>query len=343
MTVRVLVVDDSPIVRQIFSRELSRDPEINVVGTARDGYDARDKIAQLKPDVLTLDVEMPRMDGITFLRGLMRYNPIPAVIVSSLTPRGSELAFAALDAGGVDILCKPHADFRLPELSVQLIEKCKAAARVRLDRLPRAGDKEAASSTVRIAHARRSVVAIGASTGGPRALQRIIGALPANSPGILVVQHMPVQFTKAFAQRLDQYSALRVKETEPGDVLVPGQVLVAPGNRHLLLKAGSHGELEVELKGGPLVCRHRPSVDVLFKSVARHAGDRSVGVILTGMGNDGAQGLLEMKHAGAWTVAQDEESSVVYGMPKSAAKIEAMHHTVSLDDIAATIARLVSA
>ena len=338
MSVRVLVVDDSPVVREIFRRELSRDPEIEVIGVAPDAYTARDKIVELKPDVLTLDIEMPRMDGITFLRKLMRHHPMPVVVVSSLTERGGERAVEALEAGGVDIICKPSADFRLPELSVQLIEKIKGAVAAKL-RLPdRSGSVSPASpASVDFSGARRRVVAIGVSTGGPEALLHILGEFPGNAPCTLVTQHMPAYFTRTFAKRLNQRCAMQVKEAEDGEPVEPGKVLIAPGNLHMLL-AGGGSRWSVVVKKGPLVRRHRPSVDVLFKSVARQAGAQAVGVLLTGMGCDGAEGLLEMRRAGAVTLAQDEETCVVYGMPKEAASLGAVMVTASLGSMSEKIA-----
>ncbi|HLP42175.1 MAG TPA: chemotaxis response regulator protein-glutamate methylesterase, partial [Fibrobacteria bacterium] len=316
---RVLVVDDSAMVRDVFTRELARDPAIEVLGTAPDPYVARDKIVQLKPDVVTLDIEMPRMDGITFLRKLMRHFPLPVVIVSSLTPKGGNLALEALDAGAVDVMCKPGAAYAVGDMAVELREKVKAAARVRVTRR----EEEAAAPTgapptrLSLARTTHAVVAIGASTGGTQALQSVLTALPANSPGIVIVQHMPEHFTRSFANRLNGLCAMEVKEAEDNDTVTPGRVLIAPGNRHMLLQR-SGAVYHVTVKDGPLVSRHRPSVDVLFKSTARFAGANAVGVILTGMGNDGAAGMKEMRDAGAETVAQDEASCVVFGMPKEA-------------------------
>lgn len=322
MPIRVLVVDDSAIVRQIFERELSRDPEIEVVGTAPDPYVARDKIVQLRPDVVTLDVEMPRMDGVTFLRKLMHHFPLPVIVVSSLTPQGGELALEALAAGAVEVMCKPGAAYTVGDMSVQLVDKIKAAARagVRRPAIP----SPVGRSAPRLAMTRTTnkVVAIGASTGGTQALQDILTALPANAPGIMIVQHMPEHFTRSFAERLDSLCEMEVKEAANGDSVAPGKVLVAPGNFHMLLRR-SGAMYHAEVKEGPLVCRHRPSVDVLFRSVARYAGANAVGVILTGMGADGAEGLGEMRRAGAHTIAQDEASCVVFGMPREAIRLGA--------------------
>lgn len=314
---RVLIVDDSATVREVFSRELARDPDIEVVGASPDPYAARDKIVNLKPDVVTLDIEMPRMDGLTFLRKLMRHHPLPVIIVSSLTPQGGSLALEAIDLGAVDVMCKPGAAYSVGDMALQLREKVKAAALVRVTR--RDGETVAASPPARLSLQRttHAVVAIGASTGGTQALQGILTALPANSPGIVIVQHMPEHFTRSFADRLNGLCAMEVKEAEDGDTVAPGRVLIAPGNFHMLLQR-SGAVYKVAVKQGPLVSRHRPSVDVLFKSVARYAGSNAVGVICTGMGADGAAGLKEMRDAGAETVAQDEASCVVFGMPKEA-------------------------
>lgn len=339
MTTRVLVVDDSAVVRQVFTRELRRDPEIEVVGSAPDPYVARDMIVELKPDVLTLDIEMPRMDGLTFLRKLMHYYPLPVVIVSSLTPKGGELALEAIDAGAVEVMCKPDASYAVGDLAVQLADRVKAAAAVRVTKR----SKPPAQATVQqlsLSKTTNKVVAIGASTGGTQALQQVLMAMPTNSPGIVIVQHMPEHFTRSFAERLNQLCAIQVKEAENGDSVAPGKALIAPGNYHMLLRR-SGANYFVEVKTGPLVNRHRPSVDVLFRSVARYAGRNSVGAILTGMGNDGAKGLLEMKQQGACTVAQDEATCVVFGMPREAIELGATDRVVPLDRISKTILEMV--
>jgi len=331
MAVRVLVVDDSAVVRQILSTELTRDSGLEVVGTAPDPYVARDKIVLLKPDVLTLDIEMPRMDGITFLRKLMRYHPIPVIVVSSLTPKGGELALEALDAGAVDVISKPGAAYAVGDLAVQLIDKIKAAARVDLSRKQSASDSRAAALPS-LTRTTNKVVAIGASTGGTQALQELLTHLPANSPGITIVQHMPEHFTRSFADRLNQLCAIEVKEARDGDSVVPGIALIAPGNRHMLLQR-SGARYYVQVKDGPLVCRHRPSVEVLFNSVARYAGRNAIGVMLTGMGADGAEAMLGMRKNGAATIAQSESSCVVFGMPKEAIKLGAVDHVADLSSI----------
>jgi two-component system chemotaxis response regulator CheB len=319
VSIRVLVVDDSAVVRSIFTEELSRDPGIEVVGSAPDPYVARDKIAALKPDVVTLDVEMPRMDGITFLRKLMRYYPLPVIVVSSLTQAAGELAMEALEAGAVDVMCKPGAAYSVGDMSVDLIDKIKAAAKVRMR--PKSVSATPPQPTrLALTRTTNKVVAIGASTGGTEALRVVLEQFPANAPGTLVVQHMPEHFTRSFAERLNALCAVEVKEAEDGDSVTPGRVLIAPGNRHLLLRR-SGARYYAQVKDGPLVCRHRPSVEVLFNSVAQFAGGNAVGVILTGMGGDGAQAMLHMKEAGAFTIAQDEASCVVFGMPKEAIKL----------------------
>jgi two-component system chemotaxis response regulator CheB len=341
--IRVLVVDDSAVVRQIFSRELAKDPELDVVGAAPDPFVARDLIVRLRPDVLTLDLEMPRMDGTTFLRKLMHYYPLPVVVVSSLTPAGGELALEALAAGAVDVLCKPGAAFTVGDMSSQLIQKVKAAAQV--DVKARAQQRALAASGAgapprALSRTTNQILAIGASTGGTVALEGILRAMPPNAPGIVITQHMPEMFTKYFASRLDQVSGVEVREGQDGDSVVPGVALIAPGNRHMLLKR-SGARYYVNVREGPRVNLHRPSVDVMFRSVAQAAGRNSVGVILTGMGGDGAQGLLEMRNAGARTLAQDEASCVVFGMPKVAIELGAVENVVALQAMPAEILKAV--
>ncbi|MDB5051683.1 MAG: response regulator receiver modulated CheB methylesterase [Fibrobacteres bacterium] len=336
--IKVLVVDDSAMVRDVLSKELSRDPEIEVVGAVPDPYVARDQIVLLKPDVVTLDIEMPRMDGITFLRKLMRYYPLPVIIISSLTPKGGALALEAMDIGAVDVMCKPGAAYAVGDMGVQLREKVKAAFMVRVEKreAPDAGPRQRLS----LLKTTNMVVAIGASTGGTRALESLLTALPANAPGIIIVQHMPEHFTRSFSERLNSLCAMEVKEAEDGDTVAPGRVLIAPGNFHMLLNR-SGAVYRVSVKSGPLVSRHRPSVDVLFKSVARFAGGNAVGVILTGMGGDGAGGMKEMKDCGATNIAQDEASCVVYGMPKEAVAAGGVDHILPLEAIPAKILELV--
>ncbi|MDR3013629.1 MAG: chemotaxis response regulator protein-glutamate methylesterase [Chitinispirillales bacterium] len=337
--IKVLIVDDSAVVRQILTRELSRDKDIEVVGTAPDPYVARDKILQLKPDVLTLDVEMPRMDGVTFLGKLMKHHPLPVIIVSSLTASGSELALEALSNGAVDVMCKPGTAYSVGDMSELLIEKIKAAARVDIKR--RAADikQRAATATApvkRLAMTRTTnkIIAIGASTGGTEAIKDVLTQFGANAPGTVIVQHMPEFFTKSFADRLNSLCEIEVKEAEDGDRVIPGKALIAPGNKHMTL-ARSGAQYYVQLKDGPLVYHQRPAVEVLFHSVATYAGKNAVGMVLTGMGKDGAKGLLAMKEAGAYTIVQDEASSVVWGMPGEAYKVGAATVVLPLKKIAA--------
>jgi two-component system chemotaxis response regulator CheB len=341
MSIRVLVVDDSAVVRRILSSELGREPGIDVVATAPDPYVARDRIVQLEPDVVTLDIEMPRMDGVTFLRRLMRYHPMPVVIVSSLTPAGGDLALEALAAGAVDVMAKPGSAYTVGEMVAELTEKVRAAASVRRDRLGALDLSESASERLSLARTTDKVVALGASTGGTQALQQVLGAMPANAPGIVVTQHMPEYFTRSFAERLDQLCAIRVKEAEDGDRVHSGRALIAPGNTHMVLRrSGAH--YHVEVKRGPLVKRHRPSVDVLFNSVARYAGRNAIGVLMTGMGDDGAAGLKAMHDEGASTIAQDEETSVIFGMPHEAILLGGVDRVVGLPEIARTVLELVA-
>jgi len=339
---RVLIVDDSAVVRQIFRQELSKDPDIEVVGTAPDPYVARDKILKLNPDVVSLDIEMPRMDGLTFLRKLMRHHPLPVVIVSSLTVKGGELALEAVAAGAVDVMCKPGAAYTVGDMSRELAEKLKMAARVDVKGKGLPGrSTRCAGSLPALARTTNKVLAIGASTGGTVALEAILTVMPPNLPGTVVTQHMPEVFTRAFAQRLNGLSDLDVKEAQDGDSVVPGVVLVAPGNMHMLLRR-SGARYYVQVKSGPLVNQHRPSVDVMFRSVAQVAGSNALGVILTGMGGDGARGLLEMREAGAATLAQDEASCVVFGMPKVAIDLGAVDHVVGIENIPGKILQLLN-
>jgi len=333
MPIKVLIVDDSAVVRNIFSRELSSDPDIEVVGTAPDPYVARDKIVELRPDVLTLDIEMPRMDGISFLRKLMQHYPIPVIVVSSLTQQGSDLALEALQEGAVEVMCKPGPAYSVGDMSLSLAEKIKAAARVN----PRDLQKfksvpQESQQKLSLTRTTNKIVAIGASTGGTQAIEYILTALPANSPAIAIVQHMPENFTKSFAKRLNTISKLDVKEAEPEDRLIPGRALIAPGNKHMVVRR-TGAFYYVEVKNGPLVKRQRPSVEVLFDSVAQYAGKNAIGVILTGMGSDGADGLLKIKQSGAPTIAQDEKSCVVFGMPKEAIKLGAAEKILDLKEI----------
>lgn len=336
-SIRVLVVDDSAIVRKVFTEELSREPGIEVVGTAPDPYVARDRIVHLKPDVVTLDIEMPRMDGLTFLRKLMHYYPLPVIIVSSLTPRGSELALEALASGALEVISKPTSAYSVGDMSVQLAEKIRAVAGVQVNRrFSESGGEQKkmvhpAPLALRVTT--HKMIAIGASTGGTEALREVLIRMPANAPGILVVQHMPARFTTAFAKRLDDLCTISVKEAEDGDAVTPGQALIAPGNFHMLLRR-SGARYYVQVKSGPLIHHQRPAVDVLFDSVASYAGANALGVILTGMGADGAAGMKKMRDAGARTLAQDEKSCVVFGMPREAIRMGGAEYVLPLDQIA---------
>ena len=330
--IRVLVVDDSAIVRKILTQELGKHPGIEIVGTAPDPYIARDKIVALDPDVLTLDVEMPRMDGITFLRKLMKHRPMPVIVLSSLTPQGGKTAMEALEAGAVEVMCKPGGSFTVGDMCNVLVEKIKAASTARIEKRAVPTQNAGRPQRLSMTETTNKIFAIGASTGGVQALTRVLSALPANAPGTVVVQHMPAHFTTSFAQRLDGECAVSVKEADDGDRVVPGRVLIAPGGLHMLL-CRSGANYYVALKDGPPVCRQKPSVEVLFNSVAKYAGPNAVGAILTGMGDDGATGLLNMRQAGAHTVAQDEKSCVVFGMPKEAIARGGAEEIVSLDRV----------
>ncbi len=334
--IKVLVVDDSAVVRKVFKEQLSRQKGIVVVGTAPDPYVARDKIVDLKPDVITLDIEMPRMDGITFLKKLMQHHPLPVIIVSSLSTKGSKIALEALSLGALEVISKPGSAYSVGDMSIQLAEKIRAVHGAKL--LPVSNRKTQIRPLVDIQSrallaTTNKVIAIGASTGGTEALKKVLVRLPHNSPGVVVVQHMPAQFTTSFAQRLDELCQMDVAEAKNGDTVTNGRVLVAPGNYHMVFKR-SGARYYVEVKKGPLVHYQRPAADVLFKSVARYAGANAVGIILTGMGKDGAQGMLEMKQAGGINIAQDEQSCVVFGMPREAIKIGAVDHIQDIHTIA---------
>ncbi len=334
--IRVLVVDDSAFVRKVLGEELARHPDIEVVGTAADPYAAREKIVRLRPDVVTLDVEMPRMDGLSFLDKLMRHLPTPVVVVSSLATRDSETAVRALALGAVEVIAKPGSAFAVQGVGAELARAVRTAAAARVVRRgPPAGDAAPAAAAP-VLETTHKVLAIGASTGGTQAIERVLRGLPANAPGTVIAQHMPPHFTAAFAKRLDGVCPMAVREAADGDAVVPGVALVAPGGRHLVLQR-SGARYVARVKDGPPVHHQRPAVDVLFQSVARHAGRNAVGVLLTGMGADGARGLLAMREAGAHTVAQDEASSVVYGMPREAARMGAAVEVAALGDVAAAV------
>lgn len=341
--IRVLIVDDSAVVRQTMEEVLSSDHEIEVMGTAADPFIAADRIRKEVPDVITLDVEMPRMDGITFLQKIMSQHPIPVVICSSLAGSGSETALKALEYGAVEIITKPRMGTKqfLEESKVRICDVVKAAAQARVRHVsaaPRVTPKLSAdvilekATSHAMAKTTEKVVVVGASTGGTEALSDFLQAMPLDAPGIVIVQHMPENFTKAFSMRLDGICRISVKEAEDNDTVIRGRALIAPGNHHLLLKR-SGARYYVEIKDGPLVSRHRPSVDVLFRSAARYAGKNSIGVIMTGMGDDGAKGMLEMKESGAYNIAQDEESCVVFGMPKKAIELNCVDRVLPLTAI----------
>jgi len=341
--IKVLVVDDSALVRKVLTEELDKQHDIEVVGTAIDPYAAREKIVKLKPDVLTLDLEMPRMDGLSFLAKLMKHYPMPVVVVSSLTPKNSENALTALRLGAVDVISKPGSSYSTQNISKAIVKAVRAASLAKFDKnsfdetRKESGPKQDVKKPkATLFHTTDKMIAIGASTGGTKALEKVLTGLPANMPGIVIVQHMPPVFTKSFAGRLDSVCSLRVKEAEDGDLIETGTVLLAPGNYHMLVERKS-AKYHVRIKQGPPVHHHRPSVDVLFNSVAESVGVNASGVLLTGMGADGAKGLLAMKDAGAHTIAQDEASCVVYGMPREAYRIGAVNDVVPLNDISNAI------
>jgi two-component system chemotaxis response regulator CheB len=342
--IRVLIVDDSALVRKTLADLLTTDPNIEIMGTASDPFVAANKMKNEIPDVITLDVEMPRMDGITFLKKIMSQHPIPVIICSTLTEKGTETAFKALEYGAIDIITKPKLGTRqfLEESKVRICDAVKAAARARVKRIvPKKKTEPKLTADAVIAKPKsramvkttERIVVIGASTGGTEALSVFLEALPQDTPGIVIVQHMPENFTASFAKRLDLSCKINVKEAVDNDSVLRGRALIAPGNYHLLLKR-SGARYHVQIKSGPLVSRHRPSVDVLFRSTARYAGANAIGVIMTGMGDDGAQGMLEMKEAGAFTIAQDEASSVVFGMPQEAIKRGGVDKIMPLKSIA---------
>jgi two-component system chemotaxis response regulator CheB len=341
--IKVLIVDDSAVVRQTLAEVLSSDPEIEVMGTAGDPFAAAERIGQQKPDVITLDIEMPRMDGLTFLQKIMSQHPIPVVICSSLAGEGAQSTLRALEYGAVDIITKPSMGSKqfLEDSCVTICQAVKAAAGARLQLLrperkvqPKlTADAILSPATHAMAETTEKIIAVGASTGGTEALKTLLETLPADAPGIVIVQHMPELFTRAFANRLNGLCQITVKEAESNDTVLRGRALIAPGNHHLLLKR-SGARYYVEIKDGPLVCRHRPSVDVLFRSAAKYAGRNAVGVILTGMGDDGARGMLEMKQAGAATIAQNEATCVVFGMPNEAIKRNAVDKVLPLEAVA---------
>lgn len=333
MAIRVLIVDDSATARAVLREILESDPSIEVVATASDAYVARDKIVELKPDVVCLDVEMPRMDGITFLKRLMHYMPLPVVMVSSLTQNGAKTTLEALEAGAVDFVGKPHSHIYdgVESMREELLSKIKMASRVRVRQ--RSLESIQQANMTSLAETTHKILAIGASTGGTEALKDVLMGLPRNAPGTIIVQHMPANFTGPFAERLNGLCAMEVREARNGDSITPGVALIAPGDYHMVVRR-SGARYYVEIGTGEKVSGHRPSADVLFNSVAKIAGANAIGVILTGMGGDGARGLLAMRNAGAKTIGQDEASCVVYGMPKVAYDLGAVERQLPLQYIA---------
>ncbi|NOZ45783.1 MAG: chemotaxis response regulator protein-glutamate methylesterase [Chlorobi bacterium] len=344
--IKVLIVDDSAVVRRVLTDIFESDNEIEVMATASDPFYAAQKIRNEIPDVITLDIEMPRMDGLTFLKKIMTQHPIPVVVISSLTGKGTETAIKALEYGAVEIITKPKVGTKefFEEAKIIITDAVKAAAQSKLKRKKlteiKVQPKYSADAVLQKSIQKKSmikttekVVAVGASTGGTEAIREFLQAMPADSPGIIIVQHMPENFTRSFSERLNSICAIDVKEAQNNDTVIRGRALIAPGNKHMLLHR-SGARYYVETKDGPLVNRHRPSVDVLFRSTAHYAGNNSVGILMTGMGADGAKSLLEMKEAGAITIAQDEASCVVFGMPKEAIKLNAANRVMPLNNIA---------
>jgi two-component system chemotaxis response regulator CheB len=357
MPIKLLIVDDSALVRKLLTEMLSRDREIEVVGAAADPYAARERIKRLNPDVITLDVEMPRMDGLTFLENLMRLRPLPVVMVSSLTQQGADVTLRALELGAIDFVAKPRVDVAgsLAEYADELIAKVKVAAGARVTtrsttpRTPiRTVDPRRTADAVlppssgsRVLRTTERIIAIGASTGGTEAIRELLGVMPPDAPAIVISQHIPAAFSRPFAERMNRDSAMAVCEAQDGQYILPGHVYIAPGDRHLLV-ARDGARYRCKLSDGPPVNRHRPSVDVMFRSVAQNVGLNAIGVILTGMGDDGARGLKEMLEARAPTIAQDEASSVVWGMPGAAVKLGAAQQVLPLHRIAREVLDLAS-
>ena len=351
--IKVLIVDDSAVIRQTLEKILDSDRDIEVMGTAADPYIAAQKIEKGIPDVITLDVEMPRMDGLTFLKKIMTQHPIPVVICSALTEKGAETTLKAMELGAVDIIQKPRLGAKgfLEESKIRITDAVKAASKAKLHLLRKpfidVSPKLTADAVIAKAKSQAMiqttdrVVVLGASTGGTEAIRLFLESLPHDAPGMVIVQHMPESFTKAFASRLDSTCKVTVKEAENGDSVLQGRVLIAPGNLHTMLKR-SGAKYYVQVKEGPLVSRHRPSVDVLFRSAARYAGSNTIAIIMTGMGDDGAKGMLEIKQAGGYTIAQDEASCVVFGMPKEAIKLGAVKKVTSLTSLPSNLMRAVS-
>jgi two-component system chemotaxis response regulator CheB len=336
---KVLVVDDSALVRKVLGEEISKFPDFTVVGSAIDPYDAREKIYQLNPDILTLDLEMPRMDGLSFLSKLMKFHPMPVVVVSSQAKEGSRAALTALQLGAVGIVPKPGSQFSVPDVAHSLIHALRAAASVSMEKLQLVSDSsksDNAAQPARLLRTTHKVVAIGASTGGTQAVEVLMREMPPDAPGTVIVQHMPEAFTGAFAERLNKICAMEVREAHDFDDVMPGHVLVAPGDKHMVLTKNG-ARYQVRIKDGPRVHFQRPSVDVMFQSVALNSGQNAIGVILTGMGADGAKGMLAMHQHGAHTIAQDEKSCVIFGMPKEAIDLGGVDEVLPLSKVAEAI------
>lgn len=339
--IKVMVVDDSAIVRKILSETIAMEKDMEVIGTAPDPYVARDKILALKPDVLTLDIEMPRMDGLTFLKKLMKFHPMPVIIISSLTKASCEISMEALASGAVEVMEKPGGPYSIGELREGLAQKIRAAAGARVAApKPNVVVPTVAPRTI-TGLQNDMVIAIGASTGGTEAIHDVLIQLPANIPGMVITQHIPKLFSTSFAKRLDRACSFEVKEAEDGDEVRPGRALLAPGDFHMVLRSRSGGYF-VQVQDGPKICYQRPAVDVMFASVADCAKSHAVGVLLTGMGADGAQGMLSMRNAGARTIAQDEQTCVVYGMPREAVRLNAAEQVLPLQKIPSSIVQLVT-
>lgn len=341
--IKVLVVDDSAIVRKILSEGLSTDTEIEVVGTAPDPYIARDKILKFEPDLVILDIEMPKMDGLTFLKKIMKYHPMPVIIVSSLTKNGSEKAIEALFLGAIGVMAKPGGPFSVGEMKMQLIEKVKTIRQLTVKKQIEKNIMQSKIKSLKInkSKSNKKLIAIGASTGGTEAIKEVLYRLPNNIPGIVITLHMPPHFTKSYAERLNEESNLNIKEAENGDQINENTVLIAPGGYHMIVKKVQDNYI-VKIKEGPLVHHQKPSVDVLFNSVASEAGKEAIGVILTGMGKDGAAGLLKMKQEGSFNIAQDENSCVVFGMPKQAISNSSVNLVLPVDKIADEMIKLLT-
>ncbi len=347
MIKKVLVVDDSALVRKVLGEEISKFADFSVVGSAIDPYDAREKIFQLRPDILTLDLEMPRMDGLSFLAKLMKHHPLPVVVVSSQAPEGSKSAMAALELGALEIVPKPGSQFTVPDVGQKLIYALRAAAAVPVEKLKisqliAGKDKKPLKISTRVLKTTHKLIAIGASTGGTQAIESVMSRMPVDAPGVVIVQHMPASFTETFAKRLNNVSPMQVREAKDRDDITPGVALVAPGDKHMVV-AKNGARYQVRIKNGPRVHFQRPSVDVLFQSIAMNTGQNAVGVLLTGMGSDGAKGMLEMYESGAHTIVQDEESCIVFGMPKEAINLGGVKEILPLDRMPEAILKNIQA